>query len=137
MSKERLRANDIRFSSKNPRNFMSKLLQKRREDKVNLSLAYLTKLYEGQDGKCAISGIPMTHQHGLGKVHTNISIDRINPQGKYEEGNVQLVCMIVNRMKWTMPMPEFLDLCQIITKRQKTDPRTNCADFSGNSRAEV
>lgn len=129
MVNERLKANSVRYCSKSPRNFMSRLLQKRKEGKVNLSIDYLVRLYEDQDGKCAISGIPMTHQHGLGKVHTNISIDRINPHGKYEEGNVQLVCMIVNRMKWTIPMSEFLDLCAIITKRQKTDPRTDCTDF--------
>jgi len=61
-------------------------------------------LWKKQDGRCALSGVPLTfHQsggYGDGKKgEFNASIDRINPSGPYLPENIQLVAMRVNYMK--------------------------------------
>jgi hypothetical protein len=57
---------------------------------------FLLKLWNNQNGKCAISNIAMsTESHDLCKV----SLDRIDSSFGYIESNVQLVCKWVNLAK--------------------------------------
>lgn len=107
----------IKIRSANPRNYISGLLNhasQRKKGNYNLDLPYLIELYEKQNGKCAISGRKMTHIAGEGRVLTNISIDRINNDGGYTKGNVQLVCFCVNMMKQTFTTEDLLDWCRNI-----------------------
>jgi len=70
----------------------------------------IDELYKKQNGKCAITGVKMTHdytkkrenddEHILNK--ENMSIDRINNSKGYTKNNIQLVCAIVNRIKHDM-----------------------------------
>lgn len=72
------------------------------------------EIYYTQKGICALSGVSMTYQLGLGKVPTNISIDKIDPSKGYTLDNIQFVCDIVNIMKWTMNKDEVLNWCKLI-----------------------
>lgn len=74
----------------------------------NLTVEDLYNLWNEQNGKCAISNIPMTYELCKGNVMTNISVDQINPKAGYTKDNVQLVCWAVNRMKGEMSMDELL-----------------------------
>ena len=70
-------------------------------------------LWEMQDGKCALSGVLMTHQRDGAygdrkKKEFNASIDRINPQGPYVRENVQLLAARVNTMKHTLGEDMFM-----------------------------
>jgi hypothetical protein len=70
-------------------------------------------LWNAQNGKCALSGVLMTHQrdgtYGDKKPKEfNASIDRINPQGPYVRENVQLVAARVNTMKHTLGQDMFM-----------------------------
>lgn len=58
----------------------------------------------------------MTWEVGKGHVATNISIDRIMPKGKYEPGNVRLVCHVVNLMRRDMPDDAFIGWCNLVVK---------------------
>lgn len=80
----------------------------------NLSVEFLKEMLEKQEGKCAITGIPMTFIRGQGRVSNNISIDRISPKFRYIPENIQLVCAAVNYMKRSLEMNEFLYLCKKI-----------------------
>lgn len=61
----------------------------------------LMKLWEAQDGKCALTGIVMTW--GTGWIEsTSISLDRIDQGGKYEHGNVRLICHCINTFRGRM-----------------------------------
>ena len=91
-------------------------LAKRQDVGRNLDWEYLKFLYESQKGRCALSGVPMTHEVGKGRVYTNISIDRIDPSRGYEEGNIQLVCVIVNIMKSGMSVEALINWCRLIAK---------------------
>jgi hypothetical protein len=80
------------------------------EKRVNqITIEDVKNLYEQQNGKCAISGIPMTRIHvPQSKLcDTNISIDRIDSKIGYTKDNIQLVCARVNSMKSTLSMDEF------------------------------
>jgi hypothetical protein len=70
-------------------------------------------MWEMQGGKCALSGVLMTHQRDgtygdRKKKEFNASIDRINPQGPYVRENVQLVAARVNTMKHTLGEDMFI-----------------------------
>jgi hypothetical protein len=81
-----------------------------------LTLDQLTQIYDRQEGKCAISKIPMTHICGKGHVPTNISIDRIDNSGGYQADNVRLVCHVFNRMRSDLSAEEFVSYCRIVAQ---------------------
>ena len=79
----------------------------------DLTTEDVVDLWETQNGKCAISGVLMTHQRDgtygdRKKKEFNASIDRINPNGPYVRQNVQLVANRINTMKHTLSQDMFL-----------------------------
>ena len=70
---------------------------------------YIVDLWAEQDGKCAVSGLNMTHHRGAKdkKMPLNASIDRINNAEHYVPNNIQLVCYQVNIMRHTLDVGEF------------------------------
>ena len=75
---------------------------------------YLKELWKKQNGRCAISNIPMTFELGNGRTPTNISLDQIDHKKGYTIGNTQLVCMAVNQMKSDLQMDELYMFCENI-----------------------
>lgn len=98
--------------------FLSHLIQLSTYDRRELTKEFLLELYHTQGGLCAITGQPMTHIRGQGKVNTNISIDRINSAIGYTQENVQLVCRIVNIMKQDMTQNELKFWCEKILNQK-------------------
>ena len=94
--------------------FLTHLLQLASYKREALSKEFLLNLFYEQEGMCAITGQPMTHIRGQGRVNTNISIDRIDSTKGYTEDNVQLVCRIVNTMKLDMTDEEFKFWCSLV-----------------------
>lgn len=82
----------------------------------NLTLDFLKDLWVKQDGKCALSGLPMTFELKLGRTSTNVSIDKKNRLFGYTQDNVQLVCMAANQAKSDMSEEELYNLCKSIVK---------------------
>ena len=69
----------------------------------NLTLEDLEKILERQEGRCALSGVFLTHhKDGSGSKEFNASIDRIDPNGNYTVNNIQLVAFRVNLLKHTL-----------------------------------
>ena len=63
----------------------------------------LVKMWEKQNGKCALSGVYLTHhKDGSGRKEYNASIDRIAGEKGYTVQNTQLVCYRINLMKHTL-----------------------------------
>jgi len=75
--------------------------KKRGYSDFNLTNEQLFVLWEQQRGKCAISGVMMTHHlGGHGQIRDmNASIDRIDSSKGYTIENVQLVTTRVNAIK--------------------------------------
>jgi len=80
----------------------------------DLAVQDLLELWDEQDGKCAISGLPMVIDSGeeKGKQAFRPSVDRIVPKRGYVRGNIRLVTTIVNFgiNKWGLD--PFLAMCE-------------------------
>lgn len=114
--------NQERYASSSARHFIGRLLNKKSRGR-HLNLDYVMGLYDAQQGLCALSGVPMTHVAGQGRIATNISIDRIDSNKGYEEGNIQLVCCAVNIAKSSWSQDEFIELCRKIVDYNKRNKR--------------
>jgi len=78
----------------------SKSHSTRRSKDWDITVEQVIELWNQQDGKCAISGVFMTHHLDRGdKKEFNASLDRIRSSEGYTFSNVQLVCQRVNYIK--------------------------------------
>lgn len=109
---------------------------KRRQIEWNVSVEYLWGLAVAQDMKCALSGLEIVFptvtdgygnsdlsiqeqqkiRFGHGKVNV-ASLDRIDSEHGYVEGNVQWVCKWMNIMKNGLENDEFIHLCHLVASR--------------------
>lgn len=102
-----------------------KIRQRRRNKKAAIWLEscvtfeYLMQLWEKQVGKCAVTGLPMTWVTGgrSSDRQYNVSVDRIDSEQGYVDGNVQLVCKAINLMKHDFTGAEFRFWCQAVISR--------------------
>lgn len=60
---------------------------------------YINNLIDDQDGLCAITGIRLQFHGDEDDRELLCSLDRIDSDGHYEAGNLQVVCRFVNRWK--------------------------------------
>lgn len=61
------------------------------------------RMWEGQDGKCAITCVPMEYLPGNRERNQHkVTMDRIDSSRGYEPGNVWLICEWANRAKTDM-----------------------------------
>jgi len=72
---------------------------------VSITFEDLWGLYEERGGRCALSGLPMTHKFGD---LCSISVDRIDSDEGYTRGNVQLLCKWVNLAKGKSSNEDFI-----------------------------
>lgn len=84
------------------------------KDRRHLSIDYVLAMLARQEGRCALSGVPLTAAVGRGRVNTNLSIDRIDSAVGYVDGNIWLVCRVVNIMKNNLSVSEFRAYCSRI-----------------------
>lgn len=86
---------------------------KSKKRECNVSLKYLSELFEKQEGKCALSGLDL--DFGVSNtVEQTASLDRIDSSLGYIIGNVQWVHKNVNWMKQDMSDGDFLTMCRTI-----------------------
>jgi phage FluMu protein Com len=71
--------------------------------KWHISADDLIKLWAEQEGRCAVSGVILTHhKDGSGYKDFNASIDRINNERGYTPDNIRLVCYRANIMRHSL-----------------------------------
>lgn len=78
---------------------MAKNRAKAKNLNFNLTPEYMQKVWEENQGCCALTGIPfeLKHSGSKGQVHPDApSIDRISPKLGYIEGNVRLITYHMN-----------------------------------------
>jgi hypothetical protein len=75
---------------------------------------YLHDLLEAHDSRCALSGVPLQFKGSHDDSQLLCSLDRINSNGDYERGNIQVVCRFINRWKSDMEDNEFRRLLGVL-----------------------
>lgn len=66
------------------------------------------ELWEQQEGKCALSGVYMTHAPAADPFTSkNASVDRLDHTKGYYPQNVQLVCSAVNMLRGSLSQEDF------------------------------
>jgi len=86
-----------------------------RNYEFSISIEYADKIFQDQNKKCKISGIEL-QQFRSKKKNWTASLDRIDSNKGYVEGNVQWVHKCVNKMKSDLTDMEFINFCKIIAK---------------------
>lgn len=81
---------------------------------------YLWKLWEKQDGKCALSGLEINlPQKYREHVDSTASLDRIDSSKGYIDGNVQWLHKHINVMKNSHSQEDFIKWCSLVYKFSK------------------
>lgn len=91
----------------------------------DLTVDQLVNLWNTQHGRCALTGVLMTHSHIQDCTKTNVSIDRIDSNGDYTIANVQLVCCLLNLCKGTLSDDHFRWLCTLVTQNNLNHVKKN------------
>lgn len=92
---------------------------KKRNIAFNITIEYVSKLYDQQKGKCALSGMDI--EFGPTRTSaTTASLDRIDSSLPYQEGNVQWVHKLVNRMKIDISQETYIKICNLVAQKHKT-----------------
>lgn len=89
-----------------------------REIEFNLDIEYAWDLFQLQDGKCALSGMPL-HLVRYYKKHRDkqtASLDRIDNTKGYIEGNVQWVHKWLNVMRNELSIQDFINTCKLVAE---------------------
>lgn len=68
-------------------------------------------IFENQNKKCALTGIPLKFRKGMNREQT-ASLDRIDSAKPYTKDNVQWVHKEINRMKGALLDDEFIEYCK-------------------------
>lgn len=86
---------------------------------VQIDIKYGWKLFLRQNGKCALSGLPLQFGSYDLNEETTASLDRIDSSRGYVKGNVQWVHKTINKMKQDLPQDMFVEFCNIISEHNK------------------
>jgi hypothetical protein len=94
----------------------------------NVTIEYLWDLFLIQDKKCALTGLPLRFETQRRRKNPGMeqtaSLDRIDSDKGYIEGNIQWVHKDVNIMKNQYPQERFIEICRLVTKTQENQSRT-------------
>ncbi|MDN7125657.1 hypothetical protein J6I90_12265 [Pseudidiomarina sp. 1APP75-32.1] len=75
---------------------------------------HIISLIERQNGYCTLTGLPLEMNESNGDSEFFCSLDRIDSDGHYEAGNLQVVCRFANRWKGASDDGEFRRIIKII-----------------------
>lgn len=87
-----------------------------RHIEFSISIEYAQEIFDKQQGKCKLTKIPIQFggSRGKNKVETTASLDRIDSNKGYIEGNVQWVHRDINQMKWKFSQEKFIEFCKLV-----------------------
>ena len=75
---------------------------------------HIIDLIRMQDGMCALTDLPLEMDEVYCDKELFCSLDRIDSDGHYEAGNLQVVCRFANRWKSDSDNEEFKRIVQLI-----------------------
>jgi hypothetical protein len=101
-----------------PSRYLSNASRRAKEKSLSFDLdaEFLWLLYEKQNKRCALSGLPIVFGSNNDRASGSASLDRINNSGGYTKDNVQWLHKDVNLMKNVFDIEYFLTVCSAIAK---------------------
>lgn len=84
---------------------------KSRNIEFRISIEYMWRLFQEQNGKCALTGRKIKLSHNVKKIKPTASLDRIDSNIGYIEGNLQWVHKQVNLCKHILNNEDFIEIC--------------------------
>ena len=84
----------------------------------NITEEYLEKLYQ-DNHICSYTGIDLSYNSNLNVKDNLLSLDRIDSNQGYIEGNIQLVHKDINMMKGSLSHDKFIELCILVANNFK------------------
>lgn len=90
---------------------------KKRNIDVKITINDIIEKYENQKVICVYTGNIMTLDDKKNHNPNNISVDRIDSTKPYTKDNIQLVCSIVNKMKYDLTHDQFVEMIFAVTKQ--------------------
>lgn len=95
--------------------YNSKAKQKIYELEIDMKQAW--DLFEQQQHRCALSGLPISFPKDRDQYGGTASLDRIDSKKGYVLGNVQWVHKDINSMKNAFDQAYFVELCKAVTSK--------------------
>jgi len=96
----------------------------RSKEPCDLTTAYMVRLWQRQNGKCAYTGVLLQQpQYLKGRMDDSPSIDRIDASRGYVKGNVAWVTWRVNWMKSNLTYADFVVLCTSVVRQARRRAR--------------
>lgn len=92
---------------------------KRRDLEFDVSIEYLWNLYQKQQGKCALTGLPICFGRLFIRHETTASPDRIDNSKGYVEGNIRWVLKDINMIRGDYNTDYFIRLCSLVAKQNE------------------
>lgn len=89
---------------------------KARNISFQVSKEDLWKLYEQQNGKCALTGLDISFANKTTEPN-EASLDRVDSSKGYVKDNVQWVHKDINKMKMELPLERFVELCKLVSHK--------------------
>lgn len=87
----------------------------KRNIEFNISIEYAWLIYEKQNKKCKLSNLPINFETKRNKIKTyQASLDRIDSNKGYIDGNIQWIVKEINYMKNKIKEDKFIYLCKKI-----------------------
>jgi hypothetical protein len=83
---------------------------------------YLWFLYLRQSKKCALTDLPICFASSSTSSDGTASLDRIDSDEGYIEGNIQWIHKDINQMKWNFDQNDFISYCKLIATKSSSKP---------------
>ena len=94
-----------------------------RDLEFNIDIDYVIETYKSQNGKCALTGWELEFTRGgdydNGTNSRAATIDRIDNDKGYVEGNIQITCWQPNKVKGSLSNNSFVKMCNDITEHTR------------------
>lgn len=121
----------------NPNNFIDLMFRamvdrsRKKGMEITVDRAYLTKLMEKSNGRCALSGMELTLTRNMPNL---ASPDRKNSNKGYVKGNIQIVAACVNVAKNKMTTKQFIAMCKAVAENNDEDSNKTKKTKGSNSK---
>lgn len=99
----------------------ARIRSKKRKETTDITPEYLKQIWDNQNGICPYTGIKMelsrtTKDKDIKKTPIKASLDRIDPDKGYIQGNVEFVCYCINVAKNDFSKEQMLNFISKIKK---------------------